>query len=74
MSAKDGYWFRPWEETELAELNYDEPDGFETVGYWCWRGGGHVCDLPCKSDSVPLLAQKGWAAGVRRNILAVYGD
>jgi hypothetical protein len=42
---------------------------FEVVGWWCWRAGGHLCDESCKSDSVPLFAQSGWAAGVRRNIL-----
>jgi hypothetical protein len=63
-------FFSRAEEDALPELNFDEPEGYEVVGYWCWRAGGHVCDYSCKSDSVPLLAQKGWAAGVRRNILA----
>lgn len=66
-TMSDNY-FTEADEDALAPLIFDEPDGYEVVGYWCWRGSGHLCDYPCKSDSVPLLAQKGWAKGVRSNV------
>jgi hypothetical protein len=62
-----------WEES-LPPLSYDEPPGYEIVAWWCWRAGGHLCDTGCKSDSVPLLAQSGWATGVRGDIADEVGD
>lgn len=56
------------DELDLPEIIYEEPEGYETVGFWCWRGGGHLTDTACKSDSVPLIVQTGWAVHVRRAI------
>lgn len=66
-------YFIAQEEDALPELTFQEPDGFEIVGWWCWRSGGHCCDQACKSDSVPLMAQTGWAKGVRANFIEQYG-
>lgn len=69
-----GQYFTRSEDRELRELKYEPPAGYALVGFWCWRGSGHICDESCKSDSVPLFAQAGWAAGVRRNIQALYEE
>lgn len=79
MTARDivADYFSSNEEDALPDLIYTPPRGTELVGWWCWRAGGHLCDESCKSDSVPLFAQAGWATGVRRNIAELrdeYGD
>ena len=63
MSAE--FWF---DDSDLDELLYEPPPGYELAGFWCWRGGGHVCGSSCKSDSVPLFAQAKWAPHVLGNI------
>jgi hypothetical protein len=54
--------------------DFEIPEGFAIVGWWCWRGSGHLEAQPEKLSAVPLLAKIPWADGVKANIEAVYGD
>lgn len=76
-SPHPGMVFDPYsmdEANDLDDLNYDAPEGYEFVGYWCFRGSGHTCVSACKSDNVPLFAQRGWSAIVAANIAALDVD
>lgn len=45
----------------------ENPGPLVQVGWWCWRGDdhGHLVDIPCRSDNVPLHVPAEWATEMR---------
>lgn len=46
------------------------------VGWWCWRGDnhGHLADIPCRSDNVPIHVPAEWADDMRAVIQHLADD
>lgn len=35
------------------------------VGWFCWRAGGHLAEMACRSDCVPIHVPKEWEKDFR---------
>ncbi|MFD3333560.1 hypothetical protein ACFWV1_13070 [Streptomyces sp. NPDC058700] len=54
--------------TDRAEQAAEETPGrLAHIGWWCWRGNnhGHLADIPCRSDNVPIHVPSEWADEMR---------
>ncbi|MFH9072707.1 hypothetical protein [Streptomyces alboflavus] len=43
-------------------------DPLPQVGWYCWRGGGHLTAEPCRSDNIPIHAPAEWATDMEAEI------
>ncbi|TXS16062.1 hypothetical protein EAO71_35135 [Streptomyces sp. ms191] len=52
---------------DATQPTTDETEQLVHVGWWCWRGNdhGHLADMACRSDNVPIHVPTEWAAEMR---------
>jgi len=52
---------------DATQPTTDETEHLVHVGWWCWRGNdhGHLADMACRSDNVPIHVPTEWAAEMR---------
>lgn len=44
------------------------------VGWFCWRAGGHLAEMACRSDCVPIHVPKEWEKDMREYLRRLEED